>query len=95
MNNFYQSDPIDTRLMTIARVIPHQIVLIKLSKTQLKVLNEIKRGQVTSEHIAKRCGLSPAWASTLLRRLKEKSYLNRRLNTTEGGGITYTYSKCY
>ncbi|HIF9284161.1 TPA: hypothetical protein ACX6RV_000382 [Photobacterium damselae] len=45
--------------MEAARFAPHQVGLIKLSKTQLKVLQLIMLGEkVTAEQIAERCELS-------------------------------------
>lgn len=94
MQNCAQITPINQCLASAARQFPHQVSLVKPSKTQLKVLNSIKRGElVTPNDIADRCDLSSSFASTLLRRLYEKDYLSRRQNVTPGGGITYSYTK--
>ncbi|HIF9067516.1 TPA: MarR family transcriptional regulator [Photobacterium damselae] len=73
--------------MEAARVAPHQVGLIKLSKTQLKVLQSIMPGEkITAEQIAERCGLSCSWASTLLKRIWERGYLVRAAFMRNGGG---------
>ena len=94
MQNSASSVTIDENLSNIARRIPEQITLVKLSKTQMKVFLEIKRGElITPNDIADCCELSPAWASTILRRLYEKTYLDRRAESTQSGGLTYVYQK--
>ena len=94
MDNLAQSGPIDLNLVRAARAVPHQVGLVKLSKTQLRVLQSIKCGEeVTADDIATRCRLSAAWASTTLRRLSEKAYLVRRYEVRQNGGIGYFYFK--
>ncbi|WP_347231053.1 MarR family transcriptional regulator [Vibrio splendidus] len=67
--------------------------MLKLSKTQLKVLKSIRQGeQVTVSQVAERCELSPSWASTLLRRLYEKCYLTRSSIGQQTGGLEYQYT---
>ncbi len=84
---------INANLMEAARVAPHQVGLIKLSKTQLKVLQSINPGEeVTSEQIAERCGLSCSWASTLLKRVWERGYLERVDYVRDKGGIFRVYA---
>ncbi|WP_045042112.1 MarR family winged helix-turn-helix transcriptional regulator [Photobacterium kishitanii] len=79
--------------MEAARVVPHQVGLIKLSKTQLKVLQSIMPGEkVTAEQIAERCDLSCSWASTLLKMVWERGYLVRTAFMREGGGTIFYYS---
>lgn len=94
MQNRRQVRPIDQRLVDVARILPHQISLVRLSKKQLRVLSEIKRGEVVcSKDIADRCGLSLSSASTTLKHLWEKSYITRRANTATAGGVEYVYFK--
>ncbi|WP_051563807.1 MarR family transcriptional regulator [Enterovibrio calviensis] len=94
MQNHAQTAPIDPRLANIARLLPHQINAVRLSKTQLKVLNAIRCGeQVTPEQISTRCDLSQSFASTLLKRLFEKAYIERRAESSQIGGLTYVYLK--
>ncbi|UKA26706.1 MarR family transcriptional regulator [Photobacterium damselae subsp. damselae] len=89
-----KNEQINTNLMEAARAVPHQVGLIKLSKTQLKVLRSIERGeQVTPLDIVDRCNLSQSFASSLLRCLCEKSYLSRRAEPNKSGGVTYCYTK--
>lgn len=88
-----QNKPINEALITAARIAPHQVALVKPSKTQLKVLNSIKAGEkVTAAQIAHRCDLSESWASTLLKRLYEKHYLQRTGMIRLCGGTEYNYS---
>ncbi|MGR5050705.1 MarR family transcriptional regulator [Photobacterium damselae] len=83
---------INADLMEAARVVPHQVGLIKLSKTQLKVLQSIMPGEkVTAEQIAERCNLSSSWASTLLKTVWERGYLVRTAFIREGGGVMFYY----
>ncbi|MEZ8095767.1 MarR family transcriptional regulator [Photobacterium swingsii] len=92
MQNCAQITPINQCLASAARQFPHQVSLVKPSKTQLKVLNSIKRGElVTPADIADRCNLSSSFASTLLRRLHERTYLTRKSETCVTGGIIYSY----
>ena len=73
-----KNEQINANLMGAARAVPHQVGLIKLSKTQLKVLQSIMRDEkVTAEQIAKRCELSSSWASTLLKTTWGRGYLVR------------------
>lgn len=79
--------------MEAARVVPYQVGLIKLSKTQLKVLQSIMPGEkVTAEQIAKRCELSSSWASTLLKMVWERGYLVRGGHVRINGGLEFVYS---
>ncbi|ENX3946341.1 MarR family transcriptional regulator [Photobacterium damselae] len=83
---------INADLMEAARAVPHQVGLIKLSKTQLKVLQSINPGEeVTSEQIAKRCGLSSSWASTLLKTVWGRGYLVRDALIRQNGGTIFCY----
>ncbi|MGR5061957.1 MarR family transcriptional regulator [Photobacterium sp. DNB22_13_2] len=94
MDNLAQSGLIDPNLVRAARAVPHQVGLVKLSKTQLRVLQSIKCGEeVTAGDIAERCGLSAAWASSTLRRLCERAYLIRYARGGTVGGIEFAYSK--
>lgn len=94
MDNLAQSGPIDPRLVSIARVVPHQVGLVKLSKTQMKVLKLMGQGEdVTSEQIARRCSLSNSWSSTTLRRLYERGYLYRRFEPAQAGGGVFIYKR--
>ncbi|PSU23288.1 MarR family winged helix-turn-helix transcriptional regulator [Photobacterium kishitanii] len=87
-----KNEQINANLMGAARVVPHQIGLIKLSKTQLKVLQSIMPGEkVTAEQIAERCELSSSWASTLLKTVWERGYLRRTVFMREGGGVAFEY----
>ena len=88
-----KNEQINVNLMEAARAVPHQVGLIKLSKTQLKVLQSIMLGEkVTAEQIAERCELSSSWASTLLKTVWEKGYLVRGGHIRENGGIMFDYS---
>ncbi|MFA0690640.1 MarR family transcriptional regulator [Vibrio splendidus] len=92
MSFLCQNEPINEALITIARVVPHQVGMLKLSKTQLKVLQSIKPGeQVTASQVAERCELSSSWASSLLKRLYEKCYLTRSSIGQVSGGIEFSY----
>ncbi|PSU35193.1 MarR family transcriptional regulator [Photobacterium lutimaris] len=94
MDNLAQSGLIDPNLVRAARAVPHQVGLVKLSKTQLRVLQSIRCGEeVTAGDIAERCELSSAWASSLLRRLTEKGYLSRITGKQDTGGIEFQYLK--
>ncbi len=65
--------------MEAVQFAPHQVGLIKLSKTQLKVLQLIMLGEkVTAEQIAERCNLSSSCASTLLKTVWEKGVFVER-----------------
>ncbi len=93
MDFSHQNAPINEALVAAARIAPHQVALVKPSKTQLKVLNSIKEGEkVTAAQIAHRCDLSESWASTLLKRLYEKHYLHRTGTIRLCGGTEYNYS---
>ncbi|PSU86944.1 MarR family transcriptional regulator [Photobacterium kishitanii] len=90
-----KNEQINADLMEAARAVPHQVGLIKLSKTQLKVLQSIMPGEkVTAEQIAKRCELSSSWASTLLKMVWERGYLKRTAFIREGGGVVFDYRLC-
>ncbi len=87
-----KNEQINADLMGAARAVPHQVGLIKLSKTQLKVLQSIMPGEkVTAEQIAERCELSCSWASTLLKTVWERGYLVRTAVMREGGGLMFYY----
>lgn len=87
-----QNGQIDPRLSHVARLLPHQINSVRLSKTQFRVLQAIERGeQVTPNQIAERCGISNSFASTLLKRLCDKSYLKRSVKVRDLGGVLYVY----
>lgn len=87
-----KNEQINANLMGVARVVPHQVGLIKLSKTQLKVLQSIMPGEkVTAEQIAERCELSNSWASTLLKTVWERGYLVRERLINCNGSIAFTY----
>ncbi|MCG3880689.1 MarR family winged helix-turn-helix transcriptional regulator [Psychrobacter sp. Ps6] len=89
-----KNEQINANLMEAARAVPHQVGLIKLSKTQLKVLQSINPGEeVTSEQIAERCNLSSSWASTLLKTIWERGYLVRDILVRQNGGVIYLYKK--
>ena len=89
-----KNDHISADLLKSARSVPHQVGLLKLSKTQLIVLQSIREGEeVTPSQIADRCGLSSSWASSLLKRLAEKYYLTRSCMQQLTGGIEFGYKK--
>lgn len=89
-----QGKLVSEALITAARQNPQQVGIFKLSKTQLKVLETIKDGEhVTSSQIADRCEISSSFASTLLRRLCEKRYLQRTGGAQQTGGVEFIYSK--
>ncbi|CED71532.1 transcriptional regulator, MarR family [Aliivibrio wodanis] len=93
MANLAKNEHISENLLKCARSVPHQVGLLKLSKTQLIVLQSIKEGEeVTPSQIADRCGLSSSWASSLLKRLVEKYYLTRQDNSRLSGGIEFSYN---
>ncbi len=74
------------------RQTPHHVGAVKLSKTQLRVLASIKQGEeVTAQHIAERCELSPSWASSLLREVSKRGYMNRISSGLVAGGVEYIY----
>ncbi len=88
-----QNEPINEALITAARSTPHQVARIKPSKTQLKVLRSIRRGEeVTSIQISERLDLSESWASTLLKNLNSKLFLKRRCVVRKNGGIEFFYA---
>ncbi|WP_328282469.1 MarR family winged helix-turn-helix transcriptional regulator [Photobacterium phosphoreum] len=88
-----KNEQINANLMGAARVVSHQVGLIKLSKTQLKVLQSIMPGEkVTAEQIAERCELSSSWASTLLKTTWERGYLVRGGYVRMNGGLEFVYS---
>lgn len=92
MQNLAKNTPIDARLSAVARLLPHQVNYVRLSKTQLRVLQSINVGeQVTAVEIANRCKLSESWASTLLKRLYEKRYLQRTGGVRQCGGVEFSY----
>lgn len=92
MQNLAKNRPIDARLSAVARLLPHQVNYVRLSKTQLRVLQSISIGeQVTAVEIANRCEVSTSFASTLLKTLKNKGYLRRKVLTREAGGVEFGY----
>ncbi len=96
MQNLAKKPPIDARLSAVARLLPHQVNYVRLSKTQLRVLQSINIGeQVTAVQIAHRCDLSESWASTLLKRLYQKHYLQRSGGVRQCGGVEFTYNLFY
>ncbi|MCE7553616.1 MarR family transcriptional regulator [Aliivibrio fischeri] len=94
MSNLAKNEHIPEDLLKCVRSVPHQVGMLKLSKTQLIVLQSIKEGEeVTSSQIADRCGLSSSWASSLLKRLNEKCYLSRSYMQQLTGGVEFKYMK--
>lgn len=88
----HQSAPINGALMAAARNCPHQVVRVKPTKTQLKVLDAIKVGEsVTASQMAERCDISTSFTSTLLKGLVEKGYLARRGDSRSFGGVEFSY----
>ncbi|WP_327196808.1 helix-turn-helix domain-containing protein [Vibrio coralliilyticus] len=66
---------------------------MKPTKTQLKVLDAIKKGEsVTAQQIAERCDISQSFTSTLLKGLVEKGYLTRKADSRSFGGVEFVYS---
>ena len=95
MQHLAQNRQIHENLLKCARSVPEQVGLLKLSKTQLIVLQSIKEGEeVTPSQIAERCELSSSWASSLLRRLTDKYYLTRSCMLQLTGGVEYCYKLC-
>lgn len=83
---------IDPRLAHVARLLPHQVNRVRLSKTQLSVLNQVKkREEVTALVVAKRTGHSISWSSSLLKSLFVRGYMDRRSQSKHLGGIEYFY----
>lgn len=94
MGNFEEKCEVDHALAAAARLAPHQVKWVRLSKTQLKVLDSIKQHEeVTAQLIAKRCDLSPSWASSLLRSLFLRCYLTRVNVGLDFGGIEFRYRR--
>lgn len=94
MGNFEQKGEVSHALVAAARLVPHQVSRVKLSKTQLRVLESIKEGEeVTASQIAERLGLSVSWASSLLRESRRKNYLMRSYSVKSTGGGEYIYMK--
>ncbi|MEZ8970001.1 MarR family transcriptional regulator [Vibrio cyclitrophicus] len=94
MSFLCQNEPINEALITAARVVPHQVARVKLSKTQLRVLESISEGEmVTASQIAGRLGLSVSWASSVLKRVRDKHYLQRTGGVRNCGGVEYSYWK--
>lgn len=92
MQNLAKNTPIDARLSAVARLLPHQVNYVRLSKTQLRVLQSINMGeQVTAVEVANRCGVSTSFASTLLKTLMIKGYLRRKVLTEKTGGVEFGY----
>ena len=93
MGNCEQKGELNHTLVAAARLAPHQVKWVKLSKTQLKVLDSIKYGEaVTAQQISERCNLSPSWASSLLRRLYQRCYLKRSHESLAFGGVLFKYT---
>ncbi|MDP2590247.1 MarR family winged helix-turn-helix transcriptional regulator [Vibrio sp. 10N.237.312.C02] len=94
MGNFEEKCEVSHTLVAAARHAPHQVKWVKLSKTQLKVLDSIKQGEeVTAQLIAKRCDLSPSWASSLLKSLYLRCYLTRVNVGLDFGGMEFRYRR--
>lgn len=94
MGNFEKKGEVSHALVAAARLAPHQVKWVKLSKTQLKVLGSIKQGEeVTAQLIAERCDLSPSWASSLLRSLYLRCYLTRVNVGLNFGGVQFGYQR--
>ncbi|MEZ8308112.1 MarR family transcriptional regulator [Vibrio cyclitrophicus] len=92
MSFLCQNEPVNEALITIARQVPHQVGLVKLSKTQLRVLKVINvEEQVTALEIAKRCDISRSFSSTLLKMLMKKGYLTRKSIAKRTGGVEFRY----
>lgn len=92
MQNLAKNGQIDARLSAAARLFPHQVNYVRLSKTQLKVLQSIKVNErVTAVEMADRCGVSVSFASTLLKILSQKGYLKRKSSNKRLGGIEFMY----
>ncbi|CAK3754535.1 MarR family transcriptional regulator [Vibrio crassostreae] len=94
MGNFDEKCEVSHALVAAARLAPHQVKWVRLSKTQLKVLDSIKQHEeVTAQLIAKRCDLSPSWASSLLRSLYLRCYLTRVNVGLDFGGVEFRYRR--
>ena len=94
MGNFEQKSEVSHALVAAARLAPHQVKWVKLSKTQLKVLDSIKQGkEVTAQLVAERRDLSPSWASSLLRSLYLRCYLTRVSVGLDIGGMELRYRR--
>lgn len=94
MGNFEQKGEPNHTLVAAAQLAPHQVKWVKLSKTQLKVLDSIKQGEeVTAQQISERCNLSPSWASSLLRNLYQRCYLTRANVGLGLGGVQFGYQR--
>lgn len=94
MGNFEQKGDLNHVLVAAARLAPHQVKWVRLSKTQLRVLDSIKQHEeVTAQLIAKRCDLSPSWASSLLRSLYLRCYLTRVNVGLDFGGVEFRYRR--
>ncbi|CAK1725146.1 MarR family transcriptional regulator [Vibrio crassostreae] len=94
MGNFEEKCEVSHALVAAARLAPHQVKWVRLSKTQLKVLDSIKQHEeVTAQLIAKRCDLSPSWASSLLRSLYLRCYLTRVNVGLDFGGVEFRYRR--
>ncbi|MEZ8192436.1 MarR family transcriptional regulator [Vibrio sp. 1F279] len=94
MGNFEGKCDFNHALAKAARLAPHQVKWVRLSKTQLKVLDSIKQHEeVTAQLIAKRCDLSPSWASSLLRSLYLRCYLTRVNVGLDFGGVEFRYRR--
>ncbi|MDN3696988.1 MarR family transcriptional regulator [Vibrio cortegadensis] len=94
MSSLCQNEPINEALITAARSCPHQVGAVKLSKTQLRVLDSIaQEEEVTAQQIAERCELSSSWSSSLLKAIRSRGYLDRKVWPKASGGIGYSYKK--
>ncbi|HGF7167849.1 TPA: MarR family winged helix-turn-helix transcriptional regulator, partial [Vibrio mimicus] len=88
-----KNEQLNEALITAARIVPHQVVRVKPTKTQLKVLDAIRVGEsVTAQQMAERCDISQSFTSTLLKGLVEKGYLVREVDNRSFGGVEYKYS---
>ena len=93
MSFLYPNTPINEALITAARNCPHQVMRVKPTKTQLKVLDAIRTGEsVTAQQMAERCDISRSFTSTLLKGLVDKGYLTRFREIRILGGVEYSYS---
>lgn len=94
MPNLAKNAQIPEKLAQAARITPSHVNLVKISKTQLKVLSSVLSGEkVTATQIADRCEISQSFASTLLKRLVERGYMARSCSGHETGGIEFQYAK--
>ena len=94
MGKLGEKGDLNHNLVAEAQLALHQVKWLKLSKTQLRVLDSIEQGEeVTAQLISKRCDLSPSWASSNLRSLYERCYLTRRHIGLDCGGMEFHYRR--